>query len=408
MIEFADKHKTEYLGEKMTASSSVKEVANAMIHALPISDRAKAKWKIYRLVDRILLSAKDAERAEKNPEFKEKVIERKKQKFPGKYTEIENSAINLIGNNKELVFDMVFSYFAYGYTPNEFLCYNFQNKSLAERRMFLSDRDSVRYAYRLNPWDDMDLFMDKTKTYRRFKKYYGRNLFVFNKDTSYETFKKFVFQKRKIVKKNPMESCGRSVELLEIEDTDASYQKIYSRLREELGSVNSLVLEEVVSQHTEMAKYNASSVNTIRCITLKNKEGEIVVPICFMKVGRNGSFVDNGGAGGLLVGIDEKTGQLNSDAIDETGKKYKYHPDSGICFMGEVLPEWKKMISICKKMASELETIKWVGWDMAYTNKGWVVIEGNGATEIIGPQSTSGRGVREKMEQLISGTNLII
>lgn len=392
----------------MTANGSIKKAANAAIHVLPISDRTKARWKIYRLVDRILLSEKDTEKAEKNPAFKEKIIERRKEKFPKKYAEIENSAIKLVGNNKELVFDMVFSYFAYGYTPNEFLCYGFQNKSLSERREFLSDRDSVRYAYRLNPWDDMDLFMDKTKTYQRFKKYYGRSLFVFDKNTSYENLKKFLFHKHKIVKKNPMESCGRSVELLEIEDADTAYQRIYSRLKKELENVDNLVLEEVVSQHTEMAKYNASSVNTIRCITLRNKTGEIIVPFCFMKVGRNGSFVDNGGAGGLLVGIDETTGKLNSDAIDETGRRYKCHPDSGVCFMGEILPEWNEMISICKKMASELKTIKWIGWDMAYTNNGWVVIEGNGATEIIGPQSTSGKGVRRKMEQLMLNTETII
>lgn len=59
-------------------------------------------------------------------------------------------------------------------------------------------------------------------------------------------------------------------------------------------------------------------------------------------------------------------------------------------------------------MASELKTIQWVGWDMAYTSTGWVVIEGNGATEIIGPQSTSGKGVREKMEQLMAIANTLI
>ena len=389
-------------------NSSAKGFMNAVLHALPISDRVKARWKIYRLVDRILFSEKDVKKAEKDVEYKKRLIEQQKRKYPGKYMEIESCALKLAGDNQELVFDMIFSYFAYGYTPNEFLCYGFQHKSLVERRTFLSDRDSVRYAYRWNPWDDMDLFMDKAKTYQRFQKYYGRTLFVFDKNTNYKAFKEFISQKQKIVKKNPRESCGRSVELLEIGNEEKLHHELYNGLKAELKKVNSLVLEEVVSQHLDMAKYNASSVNTIRCITLKTKSGEIIVPFCFMKVGRNGSFVDNGGAGGLLVGIDEKTGQLNSDAIDEAGKRYKFHPDTGAQFMGEWLPEWEKMISICKEMASELETIKWVGWDMAYTDKGWIVIEGNGATEIIGPQSTSGKGVRKKMEQLMVDTISII
>lgn len=203
----------------MGVSSGIKDTVNTVIHRLPISDKAKAKWKIYRLVDRILFSEKDTKKAENDPEYKKKLIEQQEKKYPHKYMEIKSCAIKLAGNNEELILDMIFSYFAYGYTPNEFMCYDFRNKSLVERRTFLSDRDSVRYAYRLNPWDDMDLFMDKTKTYQKFQEYYGRTLFVFD----------------------------------------------------------------------------------------------------------------------------------NSDAIDETGRRYKFHPDTGVHFKGETLPEWENMLSICKK-----------------------------------------------------------
>lgn len=388
-------------------NSSFKKVANTMIYIFPISNKLKAKWKVYRLVDRLLLSDKQIKISEKNPIIKRKVLECKKRRLPEKYLEIEEHVKKLVGNNSELIIDMLFSYFAYGYTPNEFLCYEFQNKTLAERQTFLSDRDSVRYAYRLNPLNDMPLFMDKAKTYQKFKKYYHRELFVFDKKTDYESLKRFLRNKRKIVKKNPLESCGRSVELLVNDDTDTSYKGLYDRLSNELKNVSHLVLEEVVTQHADMARYNSSSVNTVRCITLKNKSGEIIVPFCFMKIGKDGSFVDNGGAGGLLVGIDEKTGELNSDAVDETGKRHHIHPDTGVVFMGNHLPEWEKMIAICKEMASQSNTIQWIGWDMAYTDNGWIVIEGNGATELIGPQSTSGIGIRSKMNSLMVETKTI-
>lgn len=386
---------------------SFKKVANTMIYIFPISNKLKAKWKVYRLVDRLLLSQKQIENAEKNLDTKKGILEKKRIKFPKKYSEIEYNAIKLVGKNEELIIDMMFSYFAYGYTPNEFLCYDFQNKSLTERRTFLSDRDSVRYAYRLNLLKDMPIFMDKAKTYQMFKKYYDRELFVFNNRTDYLSLKRFLRNKRKVVKKNPLESCGRGVELIESDDTEESYKRVFDTLKAELDGISHLVLEEMVNQHFELAKYNSSSVNTVRCITLKNKVGEIIVPFCFLKVGRKDSFVDNGAAGGLLVGIDEITGELNSDAIDETGKKHHIHPDTGVVFMGNHLPEWGKMISICKEMASQLNTIQWVGWDMAYTNSGWVVIEGNGATEIIGPQSTSGKGVKDKMNQLMANAKVI-
>lgn len=89
--------------------------------------------------------------------------------------------------------------------------------------------------------------------------------------------------------------------------------------------------EELVHQHPDMSIYNKSSVNTIRCITFRTNKG-IIVPFCFMRVGREGSFVDNGGAGGIIIGVNPNTGILNSDGYDEYNKRYEYHPDTHIRF----------------------------------------------------------------------------
>ena len=150
-------------------------------------------------------------------------------------------------------------------------------------------------------------------------------------------------------------------------------------------------------QSAKTAVFNDSSVNTVRCITLKTKN-DMLVPYCFMRTGRSGAFVDNGGAGGLFVGIDPETGVLGTDGVDERGVRYNAHPDSGLRFQGYQLPDWSKMISTCKEMAMQIPTVRMIGWDMAYTDKGWIVIEGNGLTEVIGPQCTWLRGIRKDIE----------
>ena len=119
---------------------------------------------------------------------------------------------------------------------------------------------------------------------------------------------------------------------------------------EKLISSGTWLLEERVIQRKEMGCFNESSVNTVRCMTFKTRDG-IVVPYCFMRTGRNGAFVDNGGSGGLLMGIDVTNGVVDTDALDEYGVKYETHPDSGIAFKGFVIPEWGELLAICKNAA---------------------------------------------------------
>lgn len=54
----------------------------------------------------------------------------------------------------------------------------------------------------------------------------------------------------------------------------------------------------------------------------------------YLKVGRAGSVVDNGGAGGIIINIDKETGELVTDGVREDNTVYARHPDSGMPFKG--------------------------------------------------------------------------
>jgi len=228
------------------------------------------------------------------------------------------------------------------------------------------------------------------ETYKRFKKYYRREAIAVESPKDYEAFCRFVSKHAVFVRKIVNESCGRSVEL--IDSTGADLKVLF----DELIAAGKTILEELIVQHAHTAKLNASSVNTVRCFTM-NINQEIIVPWCFIKVGQKGSFVDNGGSGGIFVGIDSETGILNTDGYDEANTRFEVHPDSGTRFIGFAFPDWSDMISICKEMAAQVPNMGWIGWDMAYTENGWVVVEGNSLSEVIGPQSTSKVGIREKL-----------
>ena len=168
-----------------------------------------------------------------------------------------------------------------------------------------------------------------------------------------------------------------------------------------------IILEECIEQHETLSKLNNSSVNTVRCITFNTKNG-VVIGYTFMKIGRKGSFIDNGGAGGLLVGIDKNTGVFNTIAIDEKMNTYKNHPDNGTEFIGYQLHDWNKLVNLCIKLSQKAPRVNCIGWDFTYTdNSEWVVVEGNGMTQFIGPQSTLGIGIRDEVISYMNDMELL-
>ena len=118
-------------------------------------------------------------------------------------------------------------------------------------------------------------------------------------------------------------------------------------------------------------------------------------------MGRNGSFVDNGGAGGILVGVDIKTGITNTNGRDEYGNSYIHHPDTHICLSGIQLPDFSEAMELAKSCSTLIAKVKYIGWDFAYTEQGWIIVEGNGKSQVIGPQLTMQRGIRNEIQDIL-------
>ena len=125
-------------------------------------------------------------------------------------------------------------------------------------------------------------------------------------------------------------------------------------------------------------------------------------------MGRNGSFVDNGGAGGLLIGIDKESGMLVTDGRDEFSNAFERHPDTGLCFKGYQLPEWENLLTLAKNISAKEELIPYIGWDFAHTERGWVVVEGNASGQLIGPQIVTQTGSRKRILELLQDVDQII
>ena len=378
---------------------------------IPILKRQLAKYRLKR-TKRLYLSENQISDAEGDLTKKRILTDTCKKKWTKYYAQTEKKISEILKKAPEyqnrtdlndIKTDMLFCRFAYGFQPDEYLCFELENKSMKERRTYVSDLDRYCYVYQLNDLSDIQIFNNKGKTYNRFGQYYKREALYIVGKNDFDKFQTFVKRHPIFVKKAVFEGMGRSVELVEMSKSKKSEERIFL----DMITQGPHIIEELVVQNKALAQLNTSSVNTIRCITFNTKNG-VVIPYCFMKVGRKGSFVDNGGAGGILIGIDEKKGILNTHGYDEYNREFEIHPDSGVRFMGYQLPEWKQMIEICKRMSSMVPKVNYIGWDMTYTDKGWIVIEGNGMSQLIGPQIVYKRGIKPEIINIVEKINLNI
>lgn len=329
---------------------------------------------------------------------KKQYIEALKRKKPDRFNEIVQKVRNykpLINENYDFL-DIIFCCAAYGFTPEEYDMYHLKYKKHADRINYMSDREVMAMVYLLNDASDIKIYNDKERTYKYFTKYYRRSAIGISNKADRLNFLSFIKTRSYVVKKSVNEAMGRGIELINVSDYRGKEDVLFNALLKQ----GKIILEDPIIQSSAMAQLNDSSVNTVRLISFNNN-GEILIPFCFLKIGRKGSFVDNGGAGGILVGIDEKSGVTNTLGFDESCNTYKKHPDSKVDLLNFKLPEFNKAIKLCKTLASQTPTIRYIGWDLAHTDAGWVVVEGNGMSQLVGPQLVMQKGIKKDINTII-------
>ena len=378
---------------------SIKTAVADLIRELPCLENLRRRRQIKNFTC-FMLDEAEVIAAEQNDEQKHKLVQRQKQNYPANMrhiTPLVKKVIAQLGldydKESELICDMEFCFFAYGFSPYEYLCYGLKDKDYKGRRSFMSENESAILGFTLNSMNSIMLLSNKYESYKILAPFYKRQILQIDDACSFEDFNNFIEAHPVFVKKVVDESCGRGVELIDTDTLDSDRHDLYEKYK---SLATGVILEELVEQVEPMSRFNQSSVNTLRCMTYKHGD-KVDVPFCFMKVGRAGSFVDNGGAGGILVGIDNATGTLVGDGIDELATTYSEHPDSHMVFNGFVLPEFEQMKALCCEAALCVPGASWIGWDVAYGKDGWLIIEGNALPEVIGPQSTSGQGMRDEL-----------
>ncbi len=282
----------------------------------------------------------------------------------------------------------------YGLSYEEFYWFDVRNNDPAS---FVTECKRWKYFKKLNTIKGCKVYTCKGKTYQLFSDLYGRDIVTVNTKDDYDSF---LINHSAFVYKDESNCCGKGVKLYN------TAEKNKDELWENLKNKVPFVMEEPIEQGNELAIFHPQSVNTIRIVTILTGNSpddyKVIHYSPFFKTGRGNSFVDNGGAGGILcsVGMD---GTITSDGIDELTKVYREHPDTHISFKGKKLPEFEQALKLAETAALRYHKNRYVGWDMAYTKEGnWVIVEGNSLGQFVGQQMCDKIGKKAEFEEILS------
>ena len=164
------------------------------------------------------------------------------------------------------------------------------------------------------------------------------------------------------------------------------------------------ILQERIVPSAEAKRLYADCVNTVRIITVRQVGEE---PRVFAKFHRMGSVktgnVDNWSSGGVAVGINDD-GSLKDIGFykyDTPGGRTDRHPDSGTVFATYRIPDYDKAVALALKAHKCFHNLFSCGWDVAITENGPVLVEGNDSWAGGSPQVCD-RPLRKEWDELVA------
>jgi len=164
------------------------------------------------------------------------------------------------------------------------------------------------------------------------------------------------------------------------------------------------MIEERVIPHPELQEVSGQTVGTVRFFSLDDGTGPKPI-YAVWKIPSFNAVADNLWRDGNLVGeIDMETGEVltvRSSGVDgET--TYESHPDSGARLIGRIMPDWEEAKSTVRRAAAMTPHILGIGFDLALSVDGPLIIEGNTLPNHGLYQAATGRGfMSEEMSNAV-------
>ncbi|AVR00343.1 hypothetical protein OBCHQ24_15475 [Oceanobacillus iheyensis] len=125
------------------------------------------------------------------------------------------------------------------------------------------------------------------------------------------------------------------------------------------------LIQEIIEQHEVLADIYKHSLNTIRIVTLRDKD-KIICGSAVIRFGNEKRIVDNKG---IACGIDVD-GKINYYATYLDMSKCNKHPYTNANFSGVQIPNYSGLKDLVRSLHSKLLYFDLVSWDIAIDKNG--------------------------------------
>lgn len=280
-------------------------------------------------------------------------------------------------------------------TMEDWLQYHFYLLNRAGRATFVDHRYLLYLMREVNDPTLRPLFDDKAQFAQAFAPYFRRE-YLDTRTCSVEDFAHFCARQKTFIAKPLKGLFGKGVHKVQALGTQAQLEELKGQ---------EALLEELIEQHPDLAALNASTLNTLRVVTLIDDEGAVHLMGAALRVGRAGKEADNFHHGGIASKVDLDTGLVITPGRDKEGRRYLAHPDSGVTLPGWQVPCWSDVKAFVFELASVAPKARYVGWDVALTPQGPCVVEGNFGSDPDILQTLDDRGVRPAFDAILRKNN---
>jgi len=146
----------------------------------------------------------------------------------------------------------------------------------------------------------------------------------------------------------------------------------------EASRETSHLLQKRFFNHPDLSGLSTRALCTVRIVTCRNPGGPSTPLISIFRMPTGMNITDNMRVNALGSPIDEKTGTLgDAMSMDPAVEPVSRHPDTGHVITGVKIPFWPEIIKLALSAHDEFPDFSSIGWDVAVTEDGPLLVEGN-------------------------------
>jgi glutathione synthase/RimK-type ligase-like ATP-grasp enzyme len=155
------------------------------------------------------------------------------------------------------------------------------------------------------------------------------------------------------------------------------------------------IVQVALENHPALAEYTLDALTTARLTTMLDETGRPELVNAVLRLAsRRGPVIDNMKAGGLILPLDLQSGRAGMGCQGYGGGDHTHYPPTGAPLAALTLPDWSAAVALTiDAHARAFRDYVLIGWDVAFSPPGPVIIEANAKPGVLMPQRSWRRGL---------------